>query len=465
MESRRLMNTLCLILLPAILGVVGIAAADEQKAPYAINVPNQLTTIPGAPVWTVDDVVRLALERNPDIQSARANYQAADATVGESVSSYLPHADVTAATLRSTLPNPSAGSTSQLGIALPYSYAGISIQQTVFDFGKALNQIQQNRALTSAAEQESYAVRNVVSLNARKAFFDVFAADRIEIASKKNLDQVEETHRRADVMVRTGARPPFDLTQANVQLAAAKLDLINAQTARDLAKVALLEIIGVDKQVDFQLKELPTDQPRIDYSKIDVNKLRDLALERRPEMKQADYTVEAASDAVSSQVKNYFPTFSAFGFYDQYLPDYPISIRDSWGVGIGATWNIFNGFDTTYHVSETKAREEQQMSLREKERLTILADVASSYVNLLRAESNFKVASEGYESAQENVRLAKKRYDSSVGTILELLVAESSLVNSEAAFVEAKYSRAVAFAALQTSVNSDLKDVQLENGP
>jgi outer membrane protein TolC len=422
--------------------------------------PNHLSPIPGAPVWTVDDVVRLALERNPDIQSARANYQAADATIGEAVSGYLPHADISASTLRTTLPSPSAGSTDQLGISLPYSYAGISIKQTLFDFGKSLNQIQANRALSGAAEQESFAVRNVVSLGARRAFFDVFAADRLEVASEKNLAQVMEIHRRAEVMVHTGARPPFDLTQANVQLAAAKLQLTNAQTERDLAKVALLQVIGVDKQVDFTLKESPSDQPKIDYSKLDVSKLRDIALERRPEMRQADYSVEAAADTVSGQIKDYFPTFSAFGFYGQYLPDYPVALRDAWGVGLGATWNVFNGFDTTFRVTETRAREEQQMSFREKERLNILAEVTSSYVNLLRAESNFKVADEGYESAQENLRLAKKRYEASVGTILELLIAESSLVNSEAAFVQAKYSRAVAFAALQTSVNSTLEDAQ-----
>jgi len=69
------------------------------------------------------------------------------------------------------------------------------------------------------------------------------------------VDRFQETQRDAAILVKTGVRPPFDLTQANVELVTARLELIKAQNSRDLAKVALLTLIGVQDRVDFELSE------------------------------------------------------------------------------------------------------------------------------------------------------------------------------------------------------------------
>jgi outer membrane protein TolC len=106
--------------------------------------------------WTLDDVKKLADTQNPDLKAARANYDATSATILQAWSGYLPQVDVRAGFEQTTLPSPSAGATSQLGTALPYSSAVASVKQTLFDFGKTLAEIGASKALTKSAEQQGF---------------------------------------------------------------------------------------------------------------------------------------------------------------------------------------------------------------------------------------------------------------------------------------------------------------------
>ena len=106
-----------------------------------------------------------------------------------------------------------------MGIKLTYSSAVVNLNQTLFDFGKNLSLINASRAQTSSAEQEAAAVKNIVEVVVERAFYDVIAAQKLLEAAKRSLDQFQETYRTTSVLVRTGSRPAFDLSQANVELA------------------------------------------------------------------------------------------------------------------------------------------------------------------------------------------------------------------------------------------------------
>lgn len=406
-------------------------------------------------VWTLTDVLRIARERNPDILSAKANYEAASKVVGETFSGYLPQITVSGEEDRTTLPTPGNASITN-GMVLPYSYAGVALRQTLFDFGKNLNQIQSSKALGHGAEEQRLAVQEVVDLSVKKAFYNVSATEKLEEVAEKNLAQVQETYRRTGILVQTGARPEFDLTQANVQLAQARVGLIDAQAARDIAKVTLLQLMGVERQLTFTIRELPSDVPPITSGSLDLTELRSLALSARPEMKQAGFNVDSANDLVSAEVKNFLPTLDGNAWYDHFLPNYPVSLRNAWGIGLSATWNVLDGLYTPYRLGELQARRDQQEDFKTKEGLNIITEVESSYKDLVRSESNEKAANDGFEAATENLRLAQQRYEANVSTILELLIAESSLVNAEASVIQARYSRAIALASLQQAVYAPL---------
>ena len=441
-----------------------VVSSTSAAAPPAA-VPTVSSEIGASPVppkysWSLRDVIQIALNSNPDIQSAQDNLEAAKRVVQESYGAYLPNVDGYVNKEHTTLPSPSAGSTPLLGLDRSYSVGSVSMSQTLFDFGKGLEDIRAKRAESRSSEEDLLALRNVIQLSAERAFYDVAAAEKLVAVAKKSLSQFQETFRRTDLMVRTGTRPQFDLSQAQVELSKAELALINARNARDLAKVALLNIMGWQRVESFVLQEPEVSTRTLRVQTLSMDRLTDIALENRPEMRRAHLQIEAARDRLKEQRRAYFPTIAASGWYGRFLPDYPDSIRGAWGYGVGANWNLFDGMSTTFRVKELAARLDQSEARAKRQSQNIVAEVASSYMNLVRAEQNETVADEGLVYAKENFHYAQLRYDSDIGTILELLVAETSLVNADAVQVQARYRYATSFAALQRAVNAPLSEDQ-----
>jgi outer membrane protein TolC len=443
-----------------------LPAAAPSPLPSAI--PSAVTQPPPTPAsaapatgatvehWNLRQAKALAYDHNPDLKSARANHEAASKAVGVAVSEYLPQVDFAARFEETTLPSPSAGLTDLLGTAEPYSSAVVAIRQLLFDFGKAINRIDASVSQKDAAEQNALAVRNAVSVAVERAFFNVTAAERLVDVALKGVDQFNETHRRTEVLVRTGARPSFDLSQANVELAKAKLGVVNARNARDLSRIALLNIMGLPQTTAFVLED-SGGQDQTTTKELDLDELQHKALNHRPELLRQGFDVQTAKYALQSTLRDYLPTIGLQAWYGKYLPNYPDSLRDAWGAGVGLSWNLFNGLGTTFRAGELGARVDQQEALFEKQRQDISAEVAADFMSLVQAEENLKLSDEAQAFAQENVRLAKKRYDASVGTILELLIAETSLVAAEAEDVQARYRHEIALAQLKIAVAAPLK--------
>ena len=245
--------------------------------------------------WDLADVTRIALEKNPDLKSATANYDATSHAITEAVAGYLPRIDFAGNISETTLPQPSAGSSSQVGIKLNYSSVILEVNQVLFDFGHNLAQINAAKAQSGSAEQQAFAVKNAVILAVNQAFYDVIANQKLIDAAQQSLARYQETYRRTEVLVKTGARPEFDRTQATVELSKAKLALINAQNALELSKIALINIMGMEEQVAFTLVE-DQQEDKTTSAQLDLPKLERKALQFRPEMKSSELNVQASQE-------------------------------------------------------------------------------------------------------------------------------------------------------------------------
>ena len=408
--------------------------------------------------WTLDDVRQIAENQNPDLKAAKANFDAAEKVVLEAWSGYLPHADIGGSFQQTTLPNPSVGLTNQIGIALPYSSVVGSIKQTLFDFGKTLNQIGAAKALSRSTKQDAIALKNAVDLNVQRTFYNVIASDSLVKVANQGLAAFEETHRRMTIFVKTGARPVFDLSQSNVQVAKAKLGVIDAVNDRDIARVLLLKYMGLPEDATFTLLS-PRESKLIEAEKLSLPKLTALALQNRPEMQSKALHVEAAQMQLHQEVKGYLPTIGIEGWYGKFFPNYFDALGDAWGGGITLKWNLFDGFNTTARVGEFSARVEAQSADLEKEHLDIVAEVANSYMNLSRSLSKIQLAENTLVFANQTADLGQKRYDAGVATFLELLVAQNSLLDAQTAVVQAKFQYEIGLAGLATATNANIDEI------
>jgi outer membrane protein TolC len=441
------MNISPLLLVTAFLSPA--LALGEDAAPPAVST---------RAVWTMDDVTRLALENNPDVLTALANVAAARAVVGEAASVYLPHLSAQGQTLRTTLPQPSAGLTPNLGQNDPYTWGSASFRQTLFDFGQGLEAIRAGQAGRRAEQRQLEAVKNQIRLGVEEAFDDVELSEKLVGVAQRGVDRFQETQRDAALLVKTGVRPPFDLSQANVELVTAQLELIKARNSRDLAKVALLTLIGVRDRIDFELSESTVAAASI--AGLDLDRLIADGVQYRPEIGREEAALAQADSTLNGARVSLLPTVQAQGWYGGFEADYPESLRKAWGLGLGASWNFFDGWFTPSRIRELAARRDAARAQYEKERLAVVQDVSNAYLNLGRARQNLDVSEQALGFAKENLDLGQKRYKAGVGTILELLIAETSEFNAEAEELQAVYGLSVAAKELETAVNLPLEKMK-----
>ncbi|NNN05178.1 MAG: TolC family protein [Elusimicrobia bacterium] len=425
------------------------ASSNPEPAPAKSNVTP----------WTIEDVERLAIENNPDVQTALANVAAARAVIGEAASVYIPHISAQGQTMRTTLPEPSVGLTPYLGQAEPYSWGTVSFQQTLFDFGKGLEDILAARGARRAQQEQLSALRNDLVLAVQKAFYDVSLTTKLVGVAQRGVDRFKETTRDAGLLVKTGVRPPFDLTEANVDLVSARLELIKAENARDLAKVALLNLMGLRGRANFELVD-STQTPAVTTSQMSLDHLVDEAMDLRPEIRRDEASLQAARSTLAGGEVSLLPTLQAQGWTGGFAPNYPQSLERAWGIGLAASWNFFDGLYTPFRIRELSARRDAATSQLDKERLAVEQDVSNAYLNLGRAEQNRDVAEEALVFAKENLDLGQKRYAAGVGTILELLIAETSEFNAEAEELRAVYGLSTSVKALETAVNLPLENMK-----
>ncbi len=405
--------------------------------------------------WTLTDIRKLAEAQNPDLKAAKATQAGASGVVLQAVSGYLPHIDVGGTAEQTSLPSPSAGLSDQLGTSLPYTHLMARIHQVVFDFGRTLNTIGAARGASQSAEEDTVAVHDAVMLAAQQAFYNALGAEKLVAVAQQGVVQFQETARRIGIFVRTGTRPTFDLTQANVKVSQAKLALVEAINTRDVADVTLLNIIGMPKEVTFQLLEETTAED-IPLDRLNLNTLTEKAIQARPEIKRSEFSIESARMREHSVAKEYLPMLGFEGWYGQYYPNYPSSIANAYGLGLTLTWNLFDGMETTGRLQETAARVEYEIAGLEKARERVVSDVATSVAQVKKADTILKLSNESLNFSKENARLALRRYNSNVATFLELLVAQTSLLDAQSAVVQAQYQYQYAIAQLKYSVKAPL---------
>ena len=95
-------------------------------------------------------------------------------------------------------------------------------------------------------------------------------------------------------------------------------------------------------------------------------------------------------------------------------------------VGINVTVPIFTGFNTIYGVRQAQAALEAREANAEQIRLGVSLDVWNGYYSLDSGGQQLKATAALIKTAEENEQVALGRYESGVGTIVDVLTAQAA---------------------------------------
>ena len=201
------------------------------------------------PIFTLPEVLQLALERNPGVAVAAAQREAAEAGRITARAYPNPSVELGGGPSRGRQPGVVDGSAWAFGLSQPLEYPGLRDARS-----------QTANAGVDSANAGFDAFRINLSAAVRGAFFEVLRRQAELALAGENSELLRSVRNRVEVRVQTGEAPRFDLIRADAEL----LNAIKAQESAALrvqqAKAALARLAGALPR-EYEVKgELPAER-------------------------------------------------------------------------------------------------------------------------------------------------------------------------------------------------------------
>jgi outer membrane protein TolC len=376
LPSRFRIGALAFVLLVALLAS-GRAAAQTQERPRQDLIPSSTTDSTDRSVvravgtdapttLTVNDAIRVALEKNFDVRGAKLDVRNADAQVREAWGQVLPQVDVNAGYTRNVLnANPFAGSdvsaifgggnrsdwvafnedrrldgdpttepisydeflqrqrrsAEQAGVNLgggsdnPFGVdnefqTGVQVTQTLYNGSAfaAISGAEQFKAVTRFALDRQM---QVVSNEVYEAYYRALLAEERARVVKQRVERTRQTLQEISTQVAQGVTAKYQRLSAEVDLSNARTELIDAENQADLALESLKNTLGLSPDAPIELAGR-LDAPRQDdFLQISATRAVDRAMNQRPDLERARLNVELEQIRRKTTRSQYLPRVSA----------------------------------------------------------------------------------------------------------------------------------------------------------
>jgi outer membrane protein TolC len=227
--------------------------------------------------------------------------------------------------------------------------------------------------------------------------------------------------------------------------------LIQAENNLELAKNALKLVLGIDVKEDIEIEgEMKVDSLiSVDYA----SSLKDL-YEKNPDLKQAELQVELSREIVSLEVSGHLPSLFLTGNlqYQAQANDFNFNqyrwIRTTF-IGLQIQIPIFNGFGTQARVDQAQASFQQAIERLNFTKQALENELKNTIYRIEQSGRRIESQKRAVELAELGYKIARKRFESGVGTQLEVSNAEVNLAQARLNYSQAIYDYLIAMSDLE----------------
>ncbi|MGA8867357.1 MAG: TolC family protein [Candidatus Sulfotelmatobacter sp.] len=395
---------------------------------------------------SLKDAQALALKNSPQISVARLTALASQQVTREVRSSLWPTAAVD---LTAVDANPGTRITAG-ALNNPIIYqraaAGAMVSQLLTDFGRTTNLISSASLAAKAENQNAVATREQVLLAVDQAFYNALQTQAVLTVAQRTVGDRQTVADQVGALYKNKLKSELDFSFANVNLAQAKLLLLDAQDNDNAAMAALSAVLGFSNLQSFQLVE---DTTPLTPPQGNVNDLISVAFAMRPEILALEFQSESAKKFQTAERDLLFPDIRALGAVGDTPVRNPIVSNWYGAVGVNVEIPVFNGF-----LYPARSREAALRAQAEQERLRdlrdrIARDVRTSWLSATTAYDRLAVTQQLLEQSNLALNLAQARYKLGLGSIVELSQAQLQQTQAQISNAQAGYDYRLALAVLQ----------------
>lgn len=354
----------------------------------------------------------------------------------------------------------------------------------VFQGGRVTYNAYANLYRTRAAKQQYFATVNDALLEAYRSYYNLLLNQTLLQIRVKSVELSRTQLKLNEQLKAAGVGTNFAIYQSRTQLALDKQALLQQQVLVRTSALALARVLNQSMVINFIPQEKVVRELRLIDANVDIEQITDAALRLRPELKQYENLRMAANRQVQVNASGFYPSMQFFTSLTKskstsaasngsggaasasnnglagstvIIPTGGsgggIGISGSGGRSVSAgfdlTWSIPNmGVPIGFNTLSARALARQALLQSNQQYLLVMEAVRASYLNMLTAKEQVKVAAEAVVSGTEQLRLANLRVAYGQGINLELIQAQQAYVTALTNHVQAVINYNIAQAQL-----------------
>jgi outer membrane protein TolC len=283
-----------------------------------------------------------------------------------------------------------------------------------------------------------------------QSYYSVAAAQLKLDAAKRNADEGESFLKLTKELENGGEAAHSDVVKAELQAQDRHRQFLEAQLGLLNARLDFAVLIFPDFNDNFELADdLHSSVPLPALAEVQQRAAQD-----NPDVRAALAIVQQAGHEVTGARGGYLPSLSLDYWYGIDAPQFAVNGPNGFsnlGSAAAATLNIpiWNWGATQSRIKQAELRRAQaqrELSLAQRK---LLAEIKSLYAEAETALNELSGLSRGAELSGEGLRLTTLRYKGGEATVLEVVDAQTTFAQANAAYQDGAVRYRVALANLQ----------------
>jgi outer membrane protein len=431
------------------------------------------------------DVYQRALQNDPAIREAEANYLATAEVKPQARSSLLPDLNLSAGLSHQFSESPGGAVVGGVGAqsqAIKTEFDSdrdnwsVGLTQTIFNWAQFATLKQADKRVTRAETDFAVAKQDLV-IRVSTRYFNVLAAEdnlASAVAAREAIArQLEQAQRRFEV----GLIAITDVQQSQAAFDDAVATEIDAQRLLATAQEFLREIVG---EIVADLASPIDDLPLLTPDPANAEQWVQSALESNLALMSSRIAADIAQDDIDIQRAGRYPTLSLSAAYndsttDQVVTNFPFAgdpiVNPSRQAPEGYNWSfdlrfpIYTGGFNRSKIQQSvyqhrSATEALQRVARQTERET-----RDAYLGVISEISRVRALRQAVESAGTALRATEAGFEVGTQTTVDVLAAQNNLRRVETTYSRSRYDYLLNVLALKQAAGSlEITDIEQIDG-
>ncbi len=389
------------------------------------------------PVITLEDAYRSAVVRSESIAIARETLIQSEGDVKRMRSFLFPN-------LKANLDYQRRRRSLESGSFLLRSKSetdfNLILSQPLFTGGRARSTYREAKLVQQKEQLQLNRTQEDLLFEIAKAYYETLKAQNNVNIETKEVERLTAHRRSAQKQLEVGESTKTAVLRAEAELSDAQADLIRARNnvmelKDQLALLAKIE--GDFTLVDPVPVSLP-ERPDLEW----VN----LAHEHRIELKQDDLVLKQANEGITFSRGNFLPSLSLelqYRWADQ-NPSTSFLIKDDRLAILKLEMPIFEGMLHTSELAQARSRLRQSRLQKKQRQDEIANQIRRARLALSSLTSELKHLIDQVRFAEEAFSLASRQFEVGLGTNIEVLDANTALLDAERRYSNTIYDREIA---------------------